>query len=268
MSSYTRYARLIGVLALLLAGCSLLPELPTLRDLLQGAEDHLPLAPIGGIPIEIEALVAFDNRHLIDGTLLDSYTGEWTHIQEGRLLTTIGWQPHRDRVEGAYGGGRHVCYYDWGDGRDPATPHWTVQWSGALAFDDPRSGIIYPLIEVAIYGDEALVLYALPREFYYPHPGSPDDCQNPDPVEAHQATGPIAFYLEDVAVERPPDAETSTKTVRQNGMVLLRLPLERLRAGVSETGTVDLTGADRGYYGTTEWGLRITLTLTSSPGGQ
>ncbi len=258
-----RCACLTSMLALLLSGCALLPDLATL---LREAEDVLPLAPIGGIPIQVVADVEFDHRETIEGAELVSSTGAWTHTQEGRLLSTLGWQPHRDQIDEAHGGGRIHCYYDWGQ-EDPSVPHWTVQWSSELSFDDPGRGSAMPLIEIATYGDEALVLYAPPREFTYWHPGSPDDCQNPDPVEAHQATGDLPFFLDDIDVERPPDAETSTHTAIQDGLVLLRIPLDTLRDGTSETNTVNVGGSDQGYYGTTEWSLTVTLTLTSSPDG-
>jgi hypothetical protein len=254
---------LISVSALLLLGCGLLPDL---RSLLVEAEELLPLASIGGIPIQVVAEVDFENRHLAAGAEIESSAGAWTHTQEGRLMSTIGWQPHLDRIEGAHGGGRYVCYYDWGNGSDPATPHWTVQWSGDLSFDEPGRGSARPLIHLATYGNDVLVLYAPPGGFTHWHPGSPDDCQNPDPVPAHEASADLYFPLDDVDVERAPDAETSTLTAVQEGIVLLRIPLDRLRSGTSETATVNLGGTDQGYYGTTEWSLAVSLTLTSKPG--
>ncbi len=223
----------------------------------------LPLAPIGGTPIQVVATVEFDNRETIEGADLTASSGGWTHTQEERLLSTLGWQLHLDRIDEAHGGGRIHCYYDWGQADPHTTPHWTVQWSSELFLDDPGTGSATPLIDVATYGDEVLVLYAPPREFGYWHPGSPDDCQNVDPVEAHKATGDLWFSLDDVDVERPPDADTSSRTVVQEGAVLLRIPLDRLRSGTSETNTVSFGATDEGTYGTTEWGLTITLTLTS-----
>ncbi len=262
MSFYLRCACVVSALTLLVSGCALLPDI---ESLLGAADDVLPLAPIGGIPVQVVANVEFDNRETIDGVELTASTGAWTHTQEGRLLTTLGWQPHRDKIEGAHGGGRIHCYYDWGQPDPHTTPHWTVQWSSDLSFDDPGQGPASPLIDLALYGDEVLLVYAPSPEFYYWHPGSPDDCQNPDPVKAHEASGHLWFSLDDVDVERPPDADTSSRTVIQDGIVLLRVPLDRLRSGTSETNTVSLGASDKGYYGTTEWGLRITVSLASPP---
>ncbi len=264
MKRYLRSASLVSILALSLAGCALLPDV---GDLLDESEDVLPLAPIGGIPVQVVADVEFDNRETIEGVELTASSGRWTHTQEGRLLTTLGWQPHLDQIDAAHGAGRLHCYYDWGQPDPHTTPHWTVQWSSELSFDDQGTGSARPLIDLATYGDDVLVLYAPPREFTYWHPGSPDDCQNPDPVAAHEATGNLWYYLDDVDVERPPDADTSSRTVVQDGIVLLRIPLDRLRSGVSETNTVSLGATDEGTYGTTDWSLRITLTLTSPPEG-
>jgi hypothetical protein len=264
MNPILRRTFLIGTLTLLLSGCALLPDLPNLSSLLGEAEEFLPLAPIGGIPVRIVATVGFDNRETIDGVELTSSAGTWTHKQEGRLMRTLGWQPHLDQIDAAEGGGRIHCYYDWGQA-DPSVPHWTVQWSGELSFDEPGAGFATPLIDLVTYDDDVLVLYAPPREFHFWHPGSPDDCQNQDPVKAYEATGDLWFDLDDAGVERPPDAGSSTRTVVQDGIVLLRIPLETLRAGTTETNTVSLGATDRGYYGDTEWSLRITLTLTAPP---
>ena len=257
---------LISVSALLLLGCGLLPDLPNLRGLLADAEELLPLAPIGGIPVQVVAEVDFENRQLAAGDEIESSAGAWTHTQEGRLMSTIGWQPHLDRIDAAYGGGRYVCYYDWGDGSDPATPHWTVQWSGDLSFDEPGMGGSRPLIHLATYVNDVLVLYAPPRGFTHWHPWSPDDFQNPDPVPAYEASADLYFPLDDVEVERAPDAGTSTETAVQEGIVLLRIPLSKLRAGTSESASVSLGSTDQSYYGTTEWSLSISLELTSKPG--
>jgi hypothetical protein len=254
---------LITLLALLMLGCALIPDV---GRLLRDADAAIPLTTIGGIPVRVEATVEFDNREVFAGAELESSSGAWTHIQEGRLLRTVGWQPHLDEVESAHGGGRYVCYYDWGEGGDPATPHWTVSWSGDLTFDEPGGGGARPLIHLAVYGDDVLVLYAPPHGFSHWHPGSPDDCQNPDPVPAHEADATLSFPLDDVDVARAPDAATSTLTAVQEGVVLLSVPLDRLRSGTSETGSVSLSGVDEGYYGKTEWALHISLSLTSSPG--
>ncbi|MBW6457024.1 MAG: hypothetical protein K0A98_14170, partial [Trueperaceae bacterium] len=146
-------------------------------------------------------------------------------------------------------------------------PHWTVQWASELTLPEPErrlspaSGPLPP-IHIAIDGTDALVIYAPPREFDYGYPGSPDDCQNPDPVPAHQRTGFIEFDLDDVDVARPPDAEDSYDEVIQDGIVLLRLPLDRLTAGTTDVAGVNLSGGDEEFA----WGLRVGLTLTSEAG--
>ncbi|MFP3896280.1 MAG: hypothetical protein ACLFV5_05530 [Anaerolineales bacterium] len=262
MTFYLHRACLVSTLVLLLSGCA---QLPDVDSLIKEAEEVLPLAPIGGIPVQVVAEVEFDNRETAEGMELTASSGRWTHTQEGRLMSTLGWQPHLDRIDGAQGGGRLHCYYDWGQADPRTTPHWTVQWSSELSFDDAGTGSASPLIDLATYDNEVLVLYAPPREFRYWHPGSPDDCQNPDPVPAHEATGDIWFHLNDVDVERPPDADTSSRTVVQEGIVLLRIPLERLRSGTSETNSVRFGATDKGTYGTIEWSLSITLTLTAPP---
>lgn len=263
MATPLRRLILIALSALLLLGCALIPDV---GGLLREAEAAIPLTAIGGIPVRVEATVEFDNREVFAGAELVSSSGAWTHIQEGRLLRAIGWQSHLDEIEDAHGGGRYVCYYDWGEGSDPATPHWTVSWSGDLSFDEQGRGGPRPLIHLAVYGEDVLVLYAPPQGFRHWHPGSPDDCQNTDPVPAHEADAPLYFPLDDVDAARAPDAATSTLTAVQEGVVLLRIPLDRLRSGTSETGSVSLSGVDEGYYGTLEWGLSIALTVTSSPG--
>jgi len=57
-------------------------------------------------------------------------------------------------------------------------------------------------------------------------------------------------------------SEYSSDVVIQDGIVLVRLPLARLRAGTTDIAAVNLNGTD----GDMEWGLRIGVTLTSSPG--
>ncbi|MFU8889603.1 MAG: hypothetical protein ACNA8N_13495 [Trueperaceae bacterium] len=248
----------IASLALLLAGLALPAHA-------QDADAPLPLTPIGGIPIQVVIEVAFDVREAIAGDELYAVEGGWTHTQEGRLLRDAGWLAHHDRIEDARGTGRDVCWYDWG--QPAGTPHWTVQWASELTLPEPMqraspaSGPLPP-IHIAIDGTDALVIYAPPREFDYGYPGSPDDCQNPDPVPAHQRTGFIEFDLDDVDVARPPDAEDSYDEVIQDGIVLLRLPLDRLTAGTTDVAGVNLSGGDEEFA----WGLRVGLTLTSEAG--
>jgi len=248
----------IAALALLLAGLAFPAHA-------QPTDAPLPLAPIGGIPIEVVIDVAFDVREVFMGDELYSYEGGWTHTQEGRLLRESGWMAHHDRIEGARGTGRDICWYDWG--QPEGTPHWTVQWASELTLPEPMrrlSPISFPLppIHIAIHGTDALVIYAPPREFTYDHPGSPDDCQSTDPVPAQERSGRVFFDLDAVDVARPPGARSSYDTVIQDGIVLLRLPLARLAAGTTDVAGVNLSGGD----GEFEWGLSIGLRLTSSPG--
>jgi hypothetical protein len=72
----------------------------------------------------------------------------------------------------------------------------------------------------------------------------------------------VVFRLDDVDVERPPGADTSADLVIQDGIVLLRIPLDRVGSGTSEKNAVNLSGTE----GDVEWGLRVGLALTSSPG--
>jgi hypothetical protein len=250
----TRRAHLAAALALVL----------TLGSGHAQGDAPLPLAPIGGIPLEIVVEVDFDYRDAIDGYELEAYAGNWTHTQEGRLFRAHGWLAHDDRID-PHGSGRLTCWYDWGQAAD--TPHWTVQWSSELTLPEPgrrASAASPPLppIHVAIEGTEALVIYAPPRAFTFWHPGSQDDCQNPDPVPAHHSTAYLLYDLDEVDVVRPRGAHTSDDTVIQDGIVLLRLPLARLSAGTTDVAGVHLSGTQ----GDVEWGLRIGLTLTSSPG--
>ena len=263
MTCRSRRWILISSVALLLLGCALIPDL---GRVVREVEEALPLTFIGGVPVRVAASVEFENRQTMGGGELESSAGSWTHVQEGRMTRSRGWQPHLDRIEAASGAGRYVCYYDWGDGSDPATPHWTVSWSSELTFDEPAEGGARPLIHLGIYGDEVLVLYAPPNGFRHRHPGSPDDCQNPDPVPAHEADAYLYFPLDDVEVERAPDAASSTVTAVQEGVVVLRVPLSRLSAGTEASERVVLSGVDRGTYGATEWSLTIDLELTSEGG--
>jgi hypothetical protein len=142
-----------------------------------------------------------------------------------------------------------------------------VQWSGEITLPEPErrsSAASFPLppIHVAIEGSDVLVIYAPPREFTFWFPGSRDDCQGPDPVPAHESTAHLPFDLDEVDVVRPRGARSSYDTVIQDGIVLLRLPLERLGAGTTDVAGVHLSGTD----GDVLWGLRIGLALTSSPG--
>lgn len=260
MKRFHLFAYLSCILALTLLSCGLLSDL---ASLIQDAEELLPLAPIGGTPVQVVANVDFDYRETVDGAELVYSTGAWTHTQEGRLLKTIGWLPHLNEIDEGSGGGRLHCYYDWGQA-DPSTPHWTVQWSSEIWFEDGAREAASPLIHLAIYDDEVLVLYAPPIGFNYWHPGSPDDCQNLDPVAPHQAIGHLWFPMEDVYVERAPDADSATETAIQKGIVILRIPLEKLTKGITETNTVSLGGSNRSDYGTYEWDLNIILTLNSS----
>jgi len=262
MAPLPRRARLITPLALLLAGLSLLA---TGHVRAQAAQEPLPLTPIGGIPVTITVEVAFDAREAIMGDELYAYEGGWTHTQEGRLLRDAGWLAHADHIDAAAGTGRDICWEDYG--QPAGTPHWSVQWASELTLPEPMrraSPASFPLppIHVAIDGTEALVIYAPPRAFTYHHPGNPDDCQSSDPVPASERTAPVVFFLDDVDVARPPGARSSYDTVIQDGIVLLRLPLERLAAGTTDVSAVHLSGSD----GDAEWGLRIALTLTSEPG--
>jgi hypothetical protein len=259
MKRYRQCAFLICILAVSILGCGLLSDI---ANVVQEAEELLPLTPIGGTQVQVVANVAFDYRETMDGTELVYSSGEWTHTQEGRLRNTIGWLPHLNQIDAGYGGGRIHCYYDWGQA-DPSTPHWTVQWSSELWFDDGERLASPPIIHLAVYDDNVLVLYAPPIGFLFSHPGSPDDCQNIDPVAAHDAIGQLWFPQDGIDVERAPDADTSTETAIQEGIVVLRIPLERLNAGTTETNTVNLNGRHQSYDGAYEWGLSITLTLSS-----
>jgi hypothetical protein len=248
----------IAALALLLAGLAFAAHG-------QSNDAPLPLAPIGGIPIEVVIDVAFDVREVFMGDELYSVEGGWTHTQEGRLLRESGWMAHDDRIVGARGTGREICWYDWG--QPEGTPHWTVQWASELTLPAPMrrlSPISSPLppIHIAIVGTEALVIYAPPREFTYDHPGSPDDCQGSDPAPARELTGHVFYDLDEVDVARPPGARSSYDTVIQDGIVLLRLPLDRLAAGTTDVAAVNL-GSDDGELA---WGISIGLRLTSEAG--
>lgn len=264
MKRFRLYAYLSCMLAVSLLSCGLLTDL---ANLAQDAEEILPLTPIGGTPVKVVADVDFDYRETIDGAELVYSTGSWTHTQEGRLLGTIGWLPHVDQIEEGHGSGRIHCYYDWGQA-DPSMPHWTVQWAGELWFDEAERDAAPPLIHLARYGDDVLVLYAPPSGFHFWHPGSPDDCQNLDPVPAHQAIGQVWFSLDEVDVERAPDADTATETAIQEGIVLLRIPLDSLSQGTTQSNTVNLGTSHYSDYGTYEWGLSINLTLISFPEDQ
>lgn len=260
MKKFQKYAILIFFLTLSLLSCSFLSDI---TSLIQGTEDLLPLAPIGGTPVRVVVNVAFDYRETFSGSELVYSSGEWVHTQEGRLMNTIGWLPHHNEIDAAYGSGREHCYYDWGQA-DPSVPHWTVQWSGNIWFDNHERLTAEPLIHLAVYDDEVLVLYAPPQGFYYPHPGSPNDCQNLDPVPAHNAIFAVFFNLDEMNAERAPDADTATETVIQDGIVLLRIPLDTLHAGIKETNAVSLSGSHTSAYGTYDYGLSITLTLDST----
>jgi hypothetical protein len=248
----------IAALALLLA-CLAFPAHAQTEDA------PLPLTRIGGIPIEVVIEVDFDVREAIAGDELYSVEGGWTHTQEGRLLHDAGWLAHHDRIEDARGTGRDVCWYDWG--QPAGTPHWTVQWASELILPEPMhraspASDPLPPIHVAIDGSDALVIYAPPREFDYWYPGSPDDCQSADPVPAHQRSEFLPYDLDEVDVARPPGAEDAYDEVIQDGIVLLRLPLDRLAAGTTDVAAVNLSGGD----GEFAWGLRIGLSLTSEAG--
>jgi len=231
----------------------------------QTEDAPLPLTRIGGIPIEVVIEVDFDVREAIAGDELYSVEGGWTHTQEGRLLHDAGWLAHHDRIEDARGTGRDVCWYDWG--QPAGTPHWTVQWASELILPEPMhraspASDPLPPIHVAIDGSDALVIYAPPREFDYWYPGSPDDCQSADPVPAHQRSEFLPYDLDEVDVARPPGAEDAYDEVIQDGIVLLRLPLDRLAAGTTDVAAVNLSGGD----GEFAWGLSIGVMVTSEAG--
>ena len=258
METRPRRSLLIATVTLLLAGFPLLASAQT-------GDAPLPLAPIGGIPIQVVIDVTFDVREAIAGDELYAYEGGWTHTQEGRLLRESGWMANDDRIEGALGTGRDVCWDDWG--QPEGTPHWTVQWASELTLPESMrrlSPISSPLppIHIAIDGTDALVIYAPPREFTFWHPGAPDDCQSTDPYPAQELTGTVFYDLDEVDVARPPGAEDAYDEVIQDGIVLLRLPLARLAAGTTDVAAVNLSGGHEEL----EWGLRIGLTLTSEAG--
>jgi hypothetical protein len=248
----------IFVLTLLLAGLAMPVHA-------QGGDAPLPLTPIGGVPIQVVIDVTFDAREAIWGDELYAYEGGWTHTQEGRLLRESGWMAHHDHIEGARATGRDVCWYDWG--QPAGTPHWTVQWASELTLPEPMrraspaSGPLPP-IHIAIDGADVLVIYAPPREFTFWHPGAPDDCQSTDPYPAQELTGTVYYDLDEVDVARPPGADDAYDTVIMDGIVLLRLPLDRLAAGTTEVAGVNLSGDD----GEFAWGLRVGLRLTSEAG--
>lgn len=260
MKRYRKVAFLICILTLSLLSCGLLADI---ASIVQEVEDFLPIAPIGGTPVQVMANVTFDYRETFAGDELIYSSGEWAHKQEGRLLNTIGWLPHLNQIEASYGGGRIHCYYDWGQA-DPSVPHWTVQWSSDIWFDDNERKAAEPIIHLAVYDDEVFVLYATPQGFFFAHPGSPDECQNIDPVPAHDAIGSLWLPLDGMNVERAPDADTSTVTAIRNGIALLRIPLDKLRSGVTESNTINLSNSYETYYGTYDWSLSINLTLNSS----
>lgn len=235
----------------------------------QASDAPLPLAPIGGIPIQVVVEVAFDVRELAWGDEFLAYEGGWTHTQEGRLLRESGWMAQHDHIANALGTGRDICWFDWG--QPEGTPHWTVTWASALTPPEPMrrlSPISFPLppIHVAIDGADALVIYAPPREFTFWHPGNPDDCQSTDPYPAQEQTYRIHFDLDEADVPRPPGARRATDTVIMDGILMLRLPLARLAAGTTDVAGVALSGSWESDVLEGEWGLRIGLTLTSEAG--
>ena len=258
MEVHPRRSRLIATLALLLAGLALHAHAQT-------GDAPLPLAPIGGIPIQVVVQVEFDVREIAWGDENVAYEGGWTHTQEGRLLRESGWMAHHDHIANAFGTGRDHCWYDWG--QPAGTPHWTVSWASALTLPEPErrlSPISFPLppIHVAIDGTDALVIYAPPREFTFFHPGAPDDCQSTDPYPAQEQTYRIYYDLDEAGATRPPGARTSYDVVIMDGILMLRLPLARLAAGTTDVAGVNLSGGHEEL----EWGLRIGLRLASEAG--
>ena len=82
MSSWIRYLYLVSTLALSLTGCALLRELPDAKTLIEEGEEQLPLAPIGGVPIELVAEVELGNRETADGMELVASTSLRDVLQE------------------------------------------------------------------------------------------------------------------------------------------------------------------------------------------
>lgn len=252
MSPVIRCLLLILTLAFTMGGCAL----QDVGRLLGGGEGALPLVPIGGIPISMVAEVETDHRETAGGGEVLSWSLAWRHSAEGHLSTTLGWAPAEETFDRGHGYGRDHCFSPCG-----AEHNLTFNWESELPFDDPLEA---PEFHIRIYGDEALVLYGA-ADVAYERPPMPECPCLPDwriPEGRHAISYETYHYAD---AERAPDAADSMLDIVQSGVVLLRIPIEELRAGTEITTAVDLNEQEGDADGFAwEDRLRITLTLTSS----
>jgi len=257
MSRWLRLACAVGLLALATVGCDGMIE-----ELVSGAlggEDALPLFPMDGIPIAMEARVQVESREAMDGDELNWLSADWTHQVSGHVSQSLGWQQETQGFIGGYAQGRTHCYSPCGPEHDVV-----ATWASELALDDPRE---QPEFILRLYDDEALVLYGVPTTIAceITEVTSPECCgieawwwgESGDEACRHD----VYMLFEDA--DRAPDADRSTLAVVQSGVVLLRIPLDELREGGTVHRQISLVESQGGYYSDWEHHLDVALTLTA-----
>lgn len=202
-------------------------------------------AATGGTPIRIVADVEVEHSHEEGGLELSRWVGSWTHTVEGRA-SRQGFRQSAERVERAQGRGSETCYY-----QNPAGD-FTITWESELSF----RGVHHPIIDVVPDGSDALVLYAVPSETTFVHPGSPPCGPGPEVEPGSLESAYFSSYVLDG--DRSPRMDSSTKVSEQDGVVIARIPYDELLDGIDRQGTVEASGFDLGLNR-----VRVSFELSS-----
>lgn len=246
------FVAVVAASAMLLVACSeleaLAPSLERLADALTDEDGQLTegvtdlVAPRGGTDVtvygRIEATYDVDG----DGLPLYGWQGTVDHEVTGTFGGEGNWFVTRNHATGS-GKGYEVCY-------DPDGGVRNDDWESALHWPG-----FEPQVELELQGDEVAVLFALDWQIGFDHPGAPA-CVPSDPTPAGPAT--TYFSMEVLEGERSPDASTSTRPGIQDGIVVLRIPVDELTAGGTWSGSLLTGGARDGESAALDVALEVT----------
>ncbi len=257
MATVVKRVCVVAVAAMLLVACSeledLMPALERLTEAItdeeggladgiaEGVADTVARTRGGGTDVTVTARVSAVYDVAEAEFPLYGWSGTIEHEVTGVFAGDGTWLAPRSHATGT-AEGYDICYDDDGSVRQ-------TDWASELHWPG-----FEPQVELELQGDDVAVLYALDWQVGFEHPGAPA-CGPGSPTPA----GPDVTYfaMRVLDGERSPDAETSSRPGIQDGIVVLRIPVDDLTAGGSWSATLSTSGAEDGESATLHVDLEV-----------